>query len=231
MNNIRNIAIIAHVDHGKTTLVDQLLRQSGVFRSNEQVVERVMDSNDIERERGITILSKNTAVNYKNYRINIVDTPGHADFGGEVERILQMVGGFPCQDYSVARSLSGEKGIEGKKGVLWWSIRSLIQAKEPPFILLENVDRLLKSPSKQRGRDFGVILSCLAEDGYIVEWRVVNAADYGNVQRRKRTFIFAYRKETAFAQSVMKEIGCDRTSGVPRINGAKSSRRFWGRAR
>ena len=133
-----------------------------------------------------------------------------------------LVGGFPCQDYSVARSLSGEKGIEGKKGVLWWSIHSLIQVKKPPFILLENVDRLLKSPSKQRGRDFGVILSCLAEDGYIVEWRVVNAADYGSVQRRKRTFIFAYRKETAFARSVMEEIGCDRTSGVPRINGAKA---------
>mgnify|MGYP003246535909 FL=1 len=90
---LRNIAIIAHVDHGKTTLVDQLLRQSGVFRANEQVQERVMDSGDLERERGITILSKNTAVNYKGYRINIVDTPGHADFGGEVERILQMVDG------------------------------------------------------------------------------------------------------------------------------------------
>ena len=86
---IRNVAIIAHVDHGKTTLVDQLLRQSGVFRTNEQVQDRVMDSNDLERERGITILSKNTAVNYKGYRINIVDTPGHADFGGEVERILK----------------------------------------------------------------------------------------------------------------------------------------------
>ena len=90
---IRNVAIIAHVDHGKTTLVDQLLRQSGVFRANEQVQERVMDSGDLERERGITILSKNTAVNYKGVRINIVDTPGHADFGGEVERILQMVDG------------------------------------------------------------------------------------------------------------------------------------------
>ena len=90
---IRNIAIIAHVDHGKTTLVDQLLRQSGEFRANEAVQDRVMDSNDIERERGITILSKNTAVNYKDYRINIVDTPGHADFGGEVERILKMVDG------------------------------------------------------------------------------------------------------------------------------------------
>ena len=91
--DIRNIAIIAHVDHGKTTLVDQLLRQSGVFRENQEVVERVMDSNDIERERGITILSKNTAVNYKGTKINIIDTPGHADFGGEVERVLKMVNG------------------------------------------------------------------------------------------------------------------------------------------
>ena len=90
---LRNIAIIAHVDHGKTTLVDQLLRQSGVFRENEQVSERVMDSNDLERERGITILSKNTAVMYNGTKINIVDTPGHADFGGEVERILMMVDG------------------------------------------------------------------------------------------------------------------------------------------
>ena len=91
--DVRNIAIIAHVDHGKTTLVDCLLRQSGVFRANQEVVERVMDSNDIERERGITILSKNTAVEYKGTKINIVDTPGHADFGGEVERVLKMVNG------------------------------------------------------------------------------------------------------------------------------------------
>ena len=95
MNNsdIRNIAIIAHVDHGKTTLVDEMLRQSGTFRANEVVDERVMDSNDLERERGITILSKNTAVHYNGVKINIVDTPGHADFGGEVERILKMVNG------------------------------------------------------------------------------------------------------------------------------------------
>ncbi len=91
--DIRNIAIIAHVDHGKTTLVDELLKQSGVFRAHQEIVERVMDSNDIERERGITILSKNTAVTYKNTKINIIDTPGHADFGGEVERVLKMVNG------------------------------------------------------------------------------------------------------------------------------------------
>ena len=91
--NLRNIAIIAHVDHGKTTLVDELLKQSGIFRQNEVVQDRVMDSNDLERERGITILSKNTSVHYKDVKINIVDTPGHADFGGEVERILTMVDG------------------------------------------------------------------------------------------------------------------------------------------
>jgi len=93
MKNLRNVAIIAHVDHGKTTLVDALLKQSGTFRENEQVAERVMDSNDIEKERGITILSKNTAIQYKDIKINIVDTPGHADFGGEVERVLKMVDG------------------------------------------------------------------------------------------------------------------------------------------
>ncbi|MBI2456842.1 MAG: GTP-binding protein, partial [candidate division NC10 bacterium] len=92
-NDIRNLAIIAHVDHGKTTLVDAMLWQSGVFRDNEYVVERVMDSIDLEREKGITIMAKNTAISYRATRINIVDTPGHADFGGEVERTLKMVDG------------------------------------------------------------------------------------------------------------------------------------------
>ena len=91
--DVRNVAIIAHVDHGKTTLVDELIKQSGVFRAHQEVAERVMDSGDIERERGITILAKNTAVTYKNTKINIIDTPGHADFGGEVERVLKMVNG------------------------------------------------------------------------------------------------------------------------------------------
>ena len=111
-----------------------------------------------------------------------------------------LVGGFPCQDYSVAHTLSSSHGIEGKKGVLWWQIRDTILAKKPSFCIFENVDRLLKSPAKQRGRDFGVILACLAQEGYSVEWRVVNAAQYGAAQRRRRTFIFAYRNDTIYGQ-------------------------------
>jgi len=111
-----------------------------------------------------------------------------------------LVGGFPCQDYSVARCLNGQEGIKGKKGVLWWSIMDVLLAKSPPFVLLENVDRLLKSPSTQRGRDFGIILSCFAKLGYDVEWRVVNAASYGAAQRRRRVFIFAYKTSTKFKQ-------------------------------
>lgn len=113
-----------------------------------------------------------------------------------------LVGGFPCQDYSVAHTLASAHGIEGKKGVLWWQIRDTIIAKKPPFCIFENVDRLLKSPAKQRGRDFGVILACLAEEGYSVEWRVVNAAQYGAAQRRRRTFIFAYRNDIIYGKKM-----------------------------
>lgn len=98
-----------------------------------------------------------------------------------------LVGGFPCQDYSVART--GATGINGKKGVLWWDIRDILETKSPSFVILENVDRLLKSPANQRGRDFGIILTCFNELGYNVEWRVINAAEYGFAQRRRRTFI------------------------------------------
>lgn len=109
-----------------------------------------------------------------------------------------LVGGFPCQDYSVAHTLASSKGIEGKKGVLWWQIRDTLIAKKAPFCIFENVDRLLKSPAKQRGRDFGVILACLNELGYSAEWRVINAATYGAAQRRRRTFIYAYRNDTKY---------------------------------
>jgi DNA (cytosine-5)-methyltransferase 1 len=103
-----------------------------------------------------------------------------------------LVGGFPCQDYSVAKSLNQAHGIEGKKGVLWWDIHRILRNKRPKMVFLENVDRLLKSPATQRGRDFAIILACLAELGYLVEWRVVNAADYGFPQRRRRAFIVAH---------------------------------------
>lgn len=115
-----------------------------------------------------------------------------------------LTGGFPCQDYSVAHTLSKSHGIEGKKGVLWWQINDILKAKKPPFVLLENVDRLIKSPAKQRGRDFGIMLRCLADQGYVVEWRVINAAEYGHPQRRRRIFIFAYHNSTHYFE-VMKE--------------------------
>lgn len=115
-----------------------------------------------------------------------------------------LVGGFPCQDYSVART--GATGINGKKGVLWWDIRDILETKNPAFVILENVDRLLKSPASQRGRDFGIILSCFNQLNYSVEWRVINAAEYGFAQRRRRTFIFAYRNDTTYATHIAKSI-------------------------
>lgn len=109
-----------------------------------------------------------------------------------------LVGGFPCQDYSVAQTLSNSKGIEGQKGVLWWAIEETLSVKHPPFVLLENVDRLLLSPAKQRGRDFGMILRSFYENGYNVEWRVINAGEYGFPQKRRRTYIFAYHQTTNY---------------------------------
>lgn len=115
-----------------------------------------------------------------------------------------IVGGFPCQDYSVARSLSGEKGIQGKKGVLFWEIKRAIENTHPKYVLLENVDRLLKSPSTQRGRDFAVMLATFRDLDYSVEWRMINAADYGFAQRRRRVFIFAYKNGLSFEKEQNK---------------------------
>ena len=131
MNNIRNIAIIAHVDHGKTTLVDRLLQKSGTFRENEQVDERVMDSNDIEKERGITILAKTTAINYNGYKINILDTPGHADFGGEVERIMNMVDGV----------LLLVDAYEGTMPQTRFVLKKALEANVKPIVLINKVDK------------------------------------------------------------------------------------------
>lgn len=115
-----------------------------------------------------------------------------------------LVGGFPCQDYSVAQTLSNSKGIKGKKGVLWWAIADILKVKKPPFVLLENVDRLLISPAKQRGRDFAIILRSFLDNGYAVEWRVINAGDYGFPQKRRRVFIFAYHRSTEYYKKMRK---------------------------
>ena len=115
-----------------------------------------------------------------------------------------LVGGFPCQDYSVAQTLANSKGIEGKKGVLWWAIEETLSIKQPPFVLLENVDRLLLSPAKQRGRDFGMMLRSFYENGYDVQWRVINAGEYGLPQKRRRTYIFAYHKSTNYYKEMQK---------------------------
>ncbi|QGQ46999.1 translational GTPase TypA [Metabacillus sediminilitoris] len=137
-NDIRNIAIIAHVDHGKTTLVDQLLHQSGTFRSNEHVEERAMDSNDLERERGITILAKNTAINYKDTRINIMDTPGHADFGGEVERIMKMVDGV----------LLVVDAYEGCMPQTRFVLKKALEQNLTPIVVVNKIDRDFARPSE-----------------------------------------------------------------------------------
>src|SRR5215831_3159275 len=134
---LRNIAIIAHVDHGKTTLVDQLLKQSGSFRANQQVMERVMDSNDLERERGITILAKCTSVQWKDVRINIVDTPGHADFGGEVERILSMVDGVVVLVDAAEGPLPQTKFVVSKA----------LKVGLKPIVVINKVDRADARPA------------------------------------------------------------------------------------
>lgn len=137
-NNVRNVAIIAHVDHGKTTLVDELLKQSGVFRENQDVGERVMDSNDIEKERGITILSKNTAVTYKGTKINIVDTPGHADFGGEVERVLKMVNGV----------ILVVDAFEGVMPQTRFVLKRALELRHPVIVCINKIDRSEARPEE-----------------------------------------------------------------------------------
>ena len=155
--DVRNIAIIAHVDHGKTTLVDQLLRQSGVFRANQEVVDRVMDSNDIERERGITILSKNTAVFYKGVKINIIDTPGHADFGGEVERVLKMVNGV----------ILVVDAFEGAMPQTKFVLRKALELKLPVIVCVNKIDRPEARPDEVVDEVLELFLELDADDSQL----------------------------------------------------------------
>ncbi|MED9904331.1 MAG: translational GTPase TypA [Lachnospiraceae bacterium] len=155
--DVRNVAIIAHVDHGKTTLVDELLKQSGVFRENQEVAERVMDSNDIERERGITILAKNTAVTYKNTKINIIDTPGHADFGGEVERVLKMVNGV----------ILVVDSFEGPMPQTKFVLRKALELKLPVIVCVNKIDRPEARPEQVVDEVLELFLDLEADDAQL----------------------------------------------------------------
>ncbi len=164
-NDLRNIAIIAHVDHGKTTLVDAMLRQSGIFRVNEVVQERVMDSNDLERERGITILAKNTAVNYKGTKINIVDTPGHADFGGEVERVLKMVDGV----------LLLVDAFEGPMPQTRFVLKKALELSLKPIVVINKIDRAEARPDEVLDEVLELFIELGADDNQL-EFPVVYAS-------------------------------------------------------
>jgi GTP-binding protein len=163
--NIRNIAIIAHVDHGKTTFVDQLLRQSGTFRDNEELQERAMDSNDLERERGITILAKTTAINYQGYRINILDTPGHSDFGGEVERILNMVEGV----------LLIVDAYEGTMPQTRFVLKKALEAKVKPIVVINKIDRPYVRPLEVVDEVLDLFIELGADDDQL-EFPVIYAS-------------------------------------------------------
>ena len=153
-NDVRNVAIIAHVDHGKTTLVDGLLRQSGIFRDNQEVIERVMDSNAIERERGITIMSKNTAIIYKDIKINIIDTPGHADFGGEVERVLKMVNGV----------ILVVDAFEGPMPQTKFVLRKAMELKLPVVVCINKIDRPEARPKEVIDEVLELLMDLGADD-------------------------------------------------------------------
>src|ERR1700688_4585006 len=154
MERIRNIAIIAHVDHGKTTLVDQLLRQSGTFRANQKVEERVMDSMDLEREKGITIRAKNAAFQWNGYRINLVDTPGHADFGGEVERIMKMVDGV----------LLVVDAHDGPQAQTRCGLRKAMENKLRALVVINKVDRETARPHKVLDETFDLSVELKGTD-------------------------------------------------------------------
>ena len=153
-NDIRNIAIIAHVDHGKTTLVDAMFKASHVFRTNEKMDERVMDSNDLEKERGITILSKNTAVMYNDIKINIVDTPGHADFGGEVERVLKMVDSV----------LLVVDSYEGPMPQTKFVLKKALELKLKPIVVINKIDKPNARPENVIDEVFDLFLELGADD-------------------------------------------------------------------
>ena len=172
MENIRNIAVIAHVDHGKTTMVDELLKQSGTFNKHQEMGERVMDSNDIERERGITILSKNTAIHYKDYKINIIDTPGHADFGGEVERVLKMVDG-------VLLLVDAQEGVMPQTKFV---VKKALSLGLRPIVVVNKIDKPAGDPERVVNEIFDLFVALEANDAQL-EFPVIYAAAKSGIAR------------------------------------------------
>lgn len=174
MENIRNIAVIAHVDHGKTTMVDELLKQSGTFTEHQNIGERVMDSNDIERERGITILSKNTAIRYKDYKINIIDTPGHADFGGEVERVLKMVDG-------VLLLVDAQEGVMPQTKFV---VKKALSLGLRPIVVVNKIDKPAGDPDRVINEIFDLFVALEANDEQL-EFPIVYAAAKNGYAKHK----------------------------------------------
>ena len=169
MDKLRNVAIIAHVDHGKTTLVDEMLKQSGVYRENQEIVDRVMDSNDLERERGITIMAKNTAVFYGDTKINIVDTPGHADFGGEVERVLNMADGV----------LLLVDAFEGCMPQTRFVLQKALELGKKPLVVINKVDKLNCRPEEVNDQVFELMFNLNANDDQLNFKTVYGCAKQG----------------------------------------------------
>ena len=175
--DIRNIAIIAHVDHGKTTLVDAMLRQSGTFRDNERLTERVMDSMDLERERGITIMAKNTAIHYKSVKINIVDTPGHSDFGGEVERVLKMVDGVMLL----------VDASEGPLPQTRFVLRKALEQKLPAIVVVNKIDRSDARPQEVVNEIYDLFIDLDASEDQINFPILYAVSKLGLPKRNSRT--------------------------------------------
>ena len=192
-NEIKVIELFAGVGGFRIGLERASADYKTVWSNQWEPSTKRQDASDIYKARF-------GAEGHSNVDINLVPT-------SEIPDCNLLVGGFPCQDYSVAATLSRSGGIEGKKGVLWWQIYRILNEKEhkPQYLFLENVDRLLKSPASQRGRDFAIILASLCDLGYIVEWRVINAADYGMPQRRRRTYILAYHCESDIAKKIVNQ--------------------------
>ena len=198
---IRNIAIIAHVDHGKTTLVDAMLHQSGIFRENQELVARVMDSNDLERERGITILAKNTAITYHDTKINIVDTPGHSDFGGEVERALRMVDGV----------LVLVDASEGPLPQTRYVLQKALAAKLPPIMVLNKIDRPDARPAAVLDEIYDLFIDLDATEDQL-DFPVI----YTNAKLESRTARSATTRRTFSRSSSKSSRRSRRRPAIPR---------------